>query len=487
MVINASKIAKGIFFLTIVFVFRKAITFVYFTFIARSTNIETTGHYYLFMTLVSLGVLISDLGLTPMMVAYSGKNQESFNSNFNTVIFLKTAINLILLPLIFLYWLWLKPTTFHFGILLLFLGMMIFHSYSYTFYSAIRFKKNMVAETRGITWGHLLMIILGMFFLKKMGTLFFILLATFSDKLFNLIYSSYYLMRENIVLRMKVRGIFWRGILIRSFPYFISTNMNRFFFWDSLVLSYFGNTLILGLYSVPSAIIKSCEFIPLAVSTVLFPIYSNYLQSPDKIEIIFEKSVESLLLICLPLIVGINVLAHNFIPVIFGSRFLVSVSLLQIMSFSLLPFFLNATVGSLLTASIYNKAYTILTIIAAFLHIVLGYLLVSFYGGKGMAWTGVISQTFLYIGGIYLVSKVVGVKNTMISIKKGGRIFFASIIMGTILFFLKDRFYFLPNIIVGIGIYVFLIFILYGLTRNGFDKNRAQTVWVGLVKYLFVK
>jgi len=462
-------------------------TFIYFTFIARSTNVETTGHYYLLMTLLSLGVLVFDLGLTPMMVAYSGKNQESFNSIFNTVISLKTIINFILVPGIFLYWLWLKPTTFHFGILFLFLGMMILHSYSYTFYSAIRFKKNMVAETRGITWGHLIMIILGLIFLKTMGTLFFIVLATFSDKLFNFIYSTYHLMREKIVLRIKVTGISWKEIFIRSFPYFISTNMNRFFFWDSLVLFYFGNALILGLYSVPSTIIKTCEFIPLAVSTVLFPIYSNYFQSPDKVEVIFEKSVESLLLICLPLIVGINVLAHNFIPVIFGSRFLVSVSLLQIMSFSLLPFFLNATLGVFLMASIYNKPYTILTITAAFLHIFLGYILVSLYGGKGMAWTGVISQTFLYIGGIYFVSKIVGIKHIIISIKKGGRIFFASIIMGSILFFLRDRFYFLPNIIVGIAIYLFLIFILYGLTRNGFDKNAAQTVWSDLVKYLFVK
>lgn len=235
-------------------------------------------------------------------------------------------------------------------------------------------------------------------------------------------------------------------------------------FWriDAIMLSKMVSNEMVGNFG---AAYKLFHFMLMSVrsfSLAFFPMVSSmYVDREKDFRKACRKGIRYLTLLVLPIAIIITFFSHQLIPILWGDKFdsALVTQVLQVMSWSLIPFGITEVFGAALIASRNQTIHVVLNIGALFTKIALNYYLTLKYGIVGPAISTIISLSALLIMQIpFVVPKLFSFR-----IRTAATLLFKIVIiigiMITSLYFLKSI-YFVIGILISGFLYVGLLLLL---------------------------
>ncbi|MBW2993306.1 polysaccharide biosynthesis C-terminal domain-containing protein [Candidatus Woesearchaeota archaeon] len=237
---------------------------------------------------------------------------------------------------------------------------------------------------------------------------------------------------------------------------------------DRYMLSYFfGNTTV-GYYSVAYSVTSIILSIGALISAVFYPYIAEMWNQKKSYFLLFNASLKYGFIIIIPSIVGLFVLRKQIITLISGIPYLPSVSVIPfLVLFPLFAFFTYVCYQILLLRN-KTKLIAVIYICAAIFNITFNFILIPRYSMAGAA-IATLASYFLTFLALFLINKkFIKLDFTFL---RFGRIIFASISMGLLIFWLNPQVFITK--IVTIILSALFYFILLFATRT-FVKSEKR-------------
>ena len=247
------------------------------------------------------------------------------------------------------------------------------------------------------------------------------------------------------------------------------------FFWPNLVclsgskiglifLASMSGDVSVGLYGAANNLVEKLIVIPDSLCTAFFPAMSaSFRQSPEEASFLFKRFYRYLVVLGLPIAVGTTILARQIINAIFGSNYVGSAAILQILIWSLYISFLT-TLKFWTNGAIHKeKIGGYIAITGTVAQVLCGLVLVPRWGGQGLAFSNLVSTSITFV--LLRVSLRDLTRGVIIEPAMLVCIIVSNIAMGSIAYILSSM-NLLLVVVACIIIYITLIIILRVITRN---------------------
>lgn len=393
---------------------QKIIAFVYFAMIARTIGAEGTGKYFFALAFTTVFVIFVDLGFTNVLVREAAKARDKMQQYFSTVLSIKIlfgiltyiaaviAINLLGYPVETKHLVYLSAVT------------MLFDSLHLTIYGVLRSIGDLKWEAMGIVGSQGLTLILGSFFLFTGQPLIFLILAFTIPSALNALYAALVAWKKyalSLAPRFDKQTFYYLGRI--AIPFAIAAIFARVYSYaDTLILSKLAGDQAVGWYSIPYKITFAFQFIPLALVAALYPRFSEFfVKDKQRLAEVFHLGMKYLLVIAFPVAVGIAVLAHDIVFLLFTAEYLPSVLPLQILIMSLIFSFVSFPIGAFLNACNKQVAQTWIVGIVMVANIILNLILIPIYGVSGAAAAALVGNALLAVLGYMIVPQITKVNH----------------------------------------------------------------------------
>jgi len=434
---------------------------------ARYLGVDGYGTLSLAIAFTGIFSVLMDLGLNTLTIREVARDKSLEREYISNITLIKIILSLITFILIVIF---ANISSYNQETLytIYLIGLYtIFSTFSLLFYAIFQAHEQMEYKSLGVILSSGLLL-LG------------VLLATYNK--FNIIqFSSIYTVVGVLTLTYAILIFIWKfslpklhfdktlwtNLLKESWPFAITGISLTIYKWiDTLILSSIQGTVAVGLYSAAFNLISVLLFIPIVFNHALFPLMSRYYNSSKELlNITFEKLLKIMLLISLPIGIGTIVIANKVIILIYGNAFIGSVIALQILIWSTVLIFARSPFERLLESSNRQLVLTKIFIIAVIFNACFNITLIPKYSYLGAAIVNV-STDALILAILFLLIK----RNNLIFISKNMKIYLfkiiiSSLIMGVILYYLKELNIFLL-IFTGIIIYSISILLLRVLEED---------------------
>lgn len=253
------------------------------------------------------------------------------------------------------------------------------------------------------------------------------------------------------LIRFQVDLKFWKYLIYHAFPLAITSIFALISFkMNTILLNMLTNSSVVGEYTAAFNLMQALIFIPTVFSTAIMPIFAKfYVNSPEKLEYSYQKSLKYLTMLSMPISMGTLVLSSKIIFFMYGSEYVNTIPILELIIWALPAIFLSYILGTSI-ASINKQHETIkATFICLLISTIGNYVLIGLFGGVGAALVTVINEVSMVIFYMYIMHKygyTVGLKSIII------KPFIASLIMGIVIYLLNIELF--PSIIIGMIIYL---------------------------------
>lgn len=466
------NIAKNTSYLTAALIIQKVISFAFFTLLARNLGPEDIGKYYFAISFTTIFSIFIDFGFTNVLTREIAKYQikaESFLANVLAIkipLAIFTYFSLLIAINLLGYSAETKELVYLSSI------CMILDSFTATFFGVARGFHNLKYESLSSIIFQVIVIVFGLSALYSGMSLQWIMISLVAASIFNFIYSALIVKTKiQIRLRPKFNYAILKNIIWISIPFGVYLIFQRFYtYFDTVLLSYFAGNTYVGYYQIPSKIIVALQFMPMAFTASLYPAMSGYWKSnKEQLAITFERAINYLIIISLPISAGIIILSNKII-LIFKSDFYEAVLPMQIIMLALFFIFINYPIGSLLNACDKQKQNTVNMGIIVLISIGLNLFLIPKYQAVGASITVLITNILMVTLGLYWVPKIITLKPKKIML-----IFLKSIlsvfIMAISLYLTKKVSIFLQITLAGI-VYFYLMYIF-----KAFRQEDIMSIW----------
>lgn len=261
------------------------------------------------------------------------------------------------------------------------------------------------------------------------------------------------------LIRFQVDLKFWKYLIYHAFPLAITSIFALISFkMNTILLNMLTSSSVVGEYTAAFNLMQALIFIPTVFSTAIMPIFAKfYVNSPEKLEYSYQKSLKYLTMLSMPISMGTLVLSSKIIFFMYGSEYVNTIPILELIIWALPAIFLSYILGTSI-ASINKQHETIkATFICLLISTIGNYVLIGLFGGVGAALVTVINEVSMVIFYMYIMHKygyTVGLKSIII------KPFIASLMMGIVIYLLNMALF--PSIIIGMIIYL-IVTILIGV------------------------
>jgi len=466
------NVAKNTSYFTLALILQKVISFSFFIIIARNIGPESLGKYYFAISFTTIFVIFIDIGMTSVLVREIAKHKDSAEKYIQNTLALKILLMGLSWLTVFILINVMGYPELTKDLVYLSSVAMILDSFTLTFFGVSRGYHNLKFESIAVVIYQLTALILGVAALHFNMSLRWLMGAIVVASIINFLYSgSLVMLKWKIKLIPKFDATFIKQIISMSLPFALFGIFQRMYtYFDSILLSILAGDTYVGLYSVAFKITFALQFLPLAFVASLYPAMSTYyVHDKKKLGEIFERAMNYLIIIALPISFGIIMLADRII-LIFKAEYSGSILPLQIIIASLFFIFTSYPIGSLLNACDKQKINSANMAIVLFFSIVLNMILIPRYQAVGASITVLVTNFLLLILGMVWVPTLIKY-NYFNILKVLGKALLAVIIMTILLLYLKP----LMNVFLLIptgGIAYFAV--LYGL--KGFTKEDALSI-----------
>ncbi|MCX6742674.1 MAG: oligosaccharide flippase family protein, partial [Candidatus Parcubacteria bacterium] len=476
---QAQNIAKNTTWLTISYIGQKLFAFIYFTIIARILGASNIGQYVFAISFTTILSVFIDFGLSQVLIRESAKYLEKANIYLNNILTIKIFLSAITyLAAIIIINILNKPAL---TLNMVYLAgvIMIFDSFTLSFWAIFRAYQNLKFESISIIINQILIVSVGLISVLLKFPLYFLVIALFSGCIFSFFYSL-------ILLKTKLNFKFqfqWNKEIVKlllkiAFPFALAAIFTRIYtFIDQVLLSVLIGDQSVGWYSVAYKITYALQFVPAAFAAAIYPAMSNYfLYDNSKLKQIFEKSMFFLIIISLPIAFGLTALADKIIIGFYGTGYQPSILTLRIFIFAVISLFLSYPVGSLLNACNKQTINTINMGVTMVLNIILHIILIPKFQHIGAAIATLISLSLLFILNLIWVPKIIKYDFKFLLVKAGKAIF-ASLIMFLFILYAKQSINYLVLVVLGALIYTGILYLI-----KGFTKEDIKYLWQAVFK-----
>ncbi|MDD5031805.1 MAG: flippase [Patescibacteria group bacterium] len=479
-----ANIAKNTSYLTLALIMQKVISFTYFTLLARNLGPEDLGKYYFAISFTTIFAIFIDLGLTNVLTREVAKSEERAGKLLGSVLVIKLPLAALALLVVGIMINLMNYPEITRNLVYLSSACMVLDSFSTTFFAVIRGFHNLKFESISAIVFQLIVMAFGLFALYAGEGLYWIMAALVMASSFNFIYSFLVLWRK---WGIKIKPIYDRAlvkfIINIAIPFGLYAVFQRFYtYFDSVLLSLMAGDKYVGLYQVAFKIIFALQFLPLAFTASLYPAMSSYwVNNRKQLAISFERAMNYLIIISLPITAGTIAIADKII-LIFKSGFAEAILPLQIIIASLIFIFLNFPIGSLLNACDRQKINTINMGIVTALSVILNLVLISKFQAIGASLTVLATNALMFVLGIYWVGKIIDYRKRKIILVFLKSFLAAAVMSGLVLYFKP-----LVNIFVLVpmagAVYFILLFLLGGFRKediisiyNSFTSRKKEAI-----------
>ncbi|MCU0680338.1 MAG: flippase [Planctomycetes bacterium] len=464
---KVSNIARNTSYLTVALIIQKVLTFTYFALLARYLGPENLGKYYFAISFTTIFSVIVDLGLGNVLTREAAKDNSNSPSLLGNILSLKIPLLFISILAVAIIINVLPYDGVTRQLVYISLISMVFDSFSGIFFSVVRAYHNLFFESISSICFQVIVMVLGLIGIGLGAEVRLVMLPLAVASICNFFY-SFWVVRHKIRVPIK---LFWNRPLIRQLivitaPFAIYAIFQRVYtYLDSVLLSLLAGDRQVGLYQVAFKIIFALQFLPMAFTASLYPAMSFYwLNNREQLKISFERAINYLTIISLPIIFGIFLLADKVV-LVFKADYIEAIWPLKISIIALFFIFLNFPIGSLLNACDRQARNTWNMVWATILSVIMNVILIPHYQALGASITALVSSFFIFILGMYWSSKLINYsfkKNLKILLKALG----ASLAMVLVILPLKNSLNFFLVSAIGALAYFLILFLFKGIRRE---------------------
>ena len=301
---------------------------------------------------------------------------------------------------------------------------------------------------------------------------------------------NYYYARKYANIRFRFDWDFIKNVIIKSLPYGFALILNSLYFRiGTIMLIRISGPEATAIYGLPMRVLEAIAILPLYFMNAVLPTLTQALkEKTDKYRKVIQYSFDGLVMAGVAMAIGMSAISYQVINLLSNEDFLSRIDegfygsdvVLQIVIFALAFSFINTLFGFIIVAI--NKQSKLLYIngSGAFIAILLNLFLIPVLGARGAAITDILVEMFVALAAFLMAKKYLDFK---IDLRNTWKILFAGIVMGAVVYFLKDPTYYLFNlqnknilllIPLGAVIYIGLLFAMKVLTKDMLNMLKKQ-------------
>ena len=342
---TAKTVGKNILVLFVSQIVSMGIGFFYLIFSARYLGPELFGLLTFALAFTGIFGLLLDLGLNNLAIREVARDKSRANEYLSNITFIKLIMGVITFGLtaVVAYSLGYSGETL--AVVYLLTLSTIFVAFTASFYAIFQSFERMEYQSIGAILGGLLLLTGAVILIaRSAGVVAFAAIYLISNALV-LGYSFFISIRKFHLFKVEVDLDFWGPTIRQALPFGLSGFFTTIYFWiDSLMLSLIQGNQAVGWYNAGYRLVFSLLFIPTIFSAAVFPAMSRFhISSRDSLQLMWKKFVRFMLILAIPIAVGTTLLAGRVVPLIFGEGYAPSVAVVQLLIWSLVFIFLNAT------------------------------------------------------------------------------------------------------------------------------------------------
>jgi len=462
-----TNIAKNTSYFTLALILQKVISFTYFILIARALGPEDLGKYYFAISFAAIFSILTDLGQTNLLTREIAKAKREANNLFGAVLAVKlplaAATALIIIALAnFLGYSELTRALIYFSTICI-----VLDSFTATFFSVSRGFHNLKYESLAAVVFQLIVLSFGLSVIKLNLGLVWLIGSLVLASIFNFSYSLTIVAKT---WKLSLKPIFdWRLVklvLRLSLPFGIYAIFQKVYsYFDTVLLATLAGDYYVGIYQISFKIINAIQFLPLAFVASLYPAMSAYwLDNRQQLAITFERAMNYLIIISLPISGGVIMLADKII-LIFKSGYGEAILPLQLSIAALLFMFTAYPVGSLLNACDKQKLNTVIMGLTVLASVILNLILIPKFQAVGASLAVLLSSIFMLVLGLIQVPKIIEYRAKKI-LAVLGKSLLASALMIILIIYLKNYLNIILIVPLAGALYFAVLFFLKGFSRE---------------------
>ncbi len=433
---------------------------------ARILGVTSYGQFSFASQILFIGAIFTDLGISPILTRELSKNWLKEKKNIPSILLLKTILAIItwsaicILSFIFIHKIIIR-------VVLIILSLDTICGGFIKFINALfESQQKMKYEAWGIMLRSFLIVASGLFILFEYPSIINLSWTYAIGSILTAIFLTYiYQKITQKKLSLSIDTSNWQKILSLSWPVAMTVVFAAIYHsMDSIMLGFWGMITENGWYSAAYKIMDISLTPIVWISASFFPVLSQKfknIKNKESQKKIFISHLSILTMLGFPITAGGIILAPQIINLIYGPAYQPSILAFRILMGALFLIYLNNTFGQTLLAANFQKYSFTVTVIGAFINIILNLSFIPTYSLYGAAMATFLTYLFDFIAIMALTKKLVGLsfwqKDYLIVLLKT---ILATGLMTILLWYLLSvHLYTILIITVGITFYGLLIFI----------------------------
>lgn len=185
-----------------------------------------------------------------------------------------------------------------------------------------------------------------------------------------------------------------RTLFMRTLPFFSVLFFGAIYFRaDTLILSLITSEAVIGYYGAAYRLFQTTYILADAFVFALFPLFCRLSPVSDEgLAVSAQKSLDTLLLVGIPITAGMFMLSDEIVLLLYGAGFAESVPLLRVLSIAIALMYANGIFVQLLLATDRQKRLARTAAIAAVGNIAVNLALIPVFGALGAAIATVVTE-----------------------------------------------------------------------------------------------
>lgn len=252
----------------------------------------------------------------------------------------------------------------------------------------------------------------------------------------------------------------WKTIMTTMWPIAIAILFNVIYLkGDIIILSLYVSESQVGVYGAAYRVVDILAQVAMIVMGLMLPILAAHWAANRKEAFAaqYQQAINAMMLIAFPMMVGTILLSTQIMKFVAGSGFAGSGQALRILSIAVFCVFLSAIFGHMAVAIDKQKKTIPVFIVNAILTLIGYVIFIPRFGVIGAAWMSVFSELF---AGIFLWLTLRKYYEARASLGIVARIALASVVMGVVVYLLKNHVHVIlttaiAGVIYGLCLYLF--------------------------------
>jgi O-antigen/teichoic acid export membrane protein len=409
-------IIKNTFWLTLAEAISKFLKLILIIYVARILGAAEYGKFTFALAFVSLFVIFSDFGLGPIITREFSRQKEKVE-DFSAILSLKIILSIGTLILIFLGSFFITSNPDIRSIIWILAVFIVIDSFPQIIYAFSRARQRMEYESLARIFQVLAITAAGFFVILRFPSvrnLSFAYLFAGLGALFVILFVFHF---KFFSLRFSLKPSIWKRFLAMSWPLALAGIFSTIYSQiDLVMLGHWGQITQAGWYGASYRIIGMTLIPGVLISQSFFPVLSIFFkESKEKLQKTFDKFMEVMMFLSIPLVVGGITLAPKIIDWIYDPSYLPAVWAFQILLVMVAITYLFCPLSSILVAANQQKKAFWIALVGAIVNIILNLILIPKFSLYGAAWATLITYVILLLLILAIVARsrlvqIVGLK-----------------------------------------------------------------------------